>query len=84
MAAVSVLAVVTVIIFVFGVIPLPEFSSLADQPDPSIPGTVPYHDWVTSETERPAAAVYSLLTRHTRRRRVEPGGPPWHTPTTST
>jgi hypothetical protein len=41
-AAVSVLAVVTVIIFVFGVIPLPEFSSLADQPDPSIPGTVAY------------------------------------------
>lgn len=41
-AAVSVLAVVTAIIFLFGVIPLPEFPSLADQPDPSIPGTVAY------------------------------------------
>jgi len=41
-AAVSVLALVTVIIFVFGVIPLPNFPALADQPDPSIPGTVAY------------------------------------------
>ena len=41
-AAVSVLVVVTAIIFVFGVIPLPDFPSLAEQPDPSIPGTVAY------------------------------------------
>ncbi len=40
--AVSVLAVVTAVIFVFGVIPLPDFPPLADQPDPSIPGTVAY------------------------------------------
>lgn len=41
-AAASVLVVVTVIIFIFGVIPLPDFPSLAEQPDPSIPGTVAY------------------------------------------
>ncbi len=41
-AAVSVLTLVTAVIFVFGVIPLPDFPSLADQPDPSIPGTVAY------------------------------------------
>lgn len=40
--AVLVLMLVTVIILVFGIIPLPEFASLADQPDPSIPGTVAY------------------------------------------
>lgn len=40
--AVLVLLLVTVIIVVFGVIPLPEFASLADQPDPSVPGTVAY------------------------------------------
>ena len=41
-AAVSVLVAVTAIIFVFGVIPLPDFPSLAEQPDSSIPGTVAY------------------------------------------
>jgi hypothetical protein len=41
-AAVLVVVLVTAIILVFGVIPLPEFPSLADQPDPSIPGTVAY------------------------------------------
>lgn len=41
-SAVMVLVVVTVIILVFGVIPLPDYPSLADQPDPSIPGTVAY------------------------------------------
>lgn len=40
--AVLVVVVVTAIIFVFGVIPLPKYPSLADQPDPSIPGTVAY------------------------------------------
>ena len=37
-----VVLLVMVIILVFGVIPLPDFPSLADQPDPSIPGTVAY------------------------------------------
>lgn len=41
-ASVLVLAAVTAVIFVFGVIPLPDFPSLADRPDPSIPGTVAY------------------------------------------
>lgn len=44
-AAVSVLVIVTVVILVFGVIPLPDFPSLADQPDPSIPGTVAYMEY---------------------------------------
>ena len=44
-AAVSVLVIVTVAILVFGVIPLPDFPSLADQPDPSIPGTVAYVEY---------------------------------------
>jgi hypothetical protein len=43
--AVFVLLLVTVIIVVFGVIPLPEFPLLADQPDASIPGTVAYLDF---------------------------------------
>ena len=33
-AAISLLVVVTVIILTFGVIPLPDFPALADQPDP--------------------------------------------------
>ncbi|MDH3262115.1 MAG: hypothetical protein OEM81_10920 [Acidimicrobiia bacterium] len=45
-AAVSVLVVVTAIILIFGVIPLPDFPSLTEQSDPSIPGTIAYvvHD----------------------------------------
>ena len=46
--AVAVLVVVTVVIFVFGVIPLPEFPSLADQPDASIPGTVAFVEFDNS------------------------------------
>jgi len=44
-AAGSVLVIVTVIILVFGVIPLPHFPALTDQPDPSIPGTVAYMEY---------------------------------------
>jgi hypothetical protein len=43
--AILVLVIVTAIIVVFGVIPLPEFTALADQPDPTIPGTVAYLDF---------------------------------------
>ena len=42
--AVSVLVVVTAIILIFGVIPLPDFVSLVGRPDPSIPGVVAYID----------------------------------------
>jgi hypothetical protein len=44
-AAISVLVIVTVVILAFGVIPLPEYPALSDQPDPSIPGTVAYMEY---------------------------------------
>lgn len=40
--SVFVAVMVTVIIVAFGVIPLPKFASLDDQPDSSIPGTIAY------------------------------------------
>jgi hypothetical protein len=43
--AVLVLVVVAVIILVFGVIPLPDYPALAEQPDQAIPGTVAYMDY---------------------------------------
>ena len=41
-ASVVVLAVVLVVVLVFGVIPYPDFASLSAQPDPSIPGTIAF------------------------------------------
>ncbi|NOY56299.1 MAG: hypothetical protein GXP34_09995 [Actinobacteria bacterium] len=38
--SVLVLALVLTVVLVFGVIPFPEYPSLAEHPDPSIPGTV--------------------------------------------
>ncbi|NIA26285.1 MAG: hypothetical protein GWP04_12070 [Gammaproteobacteria bacterium] len=38
--SVLVLVLVLTVVLVFGVIPFPEYPSLAEQPDPSIPGTV--------------------------------------------
>lgn len=43
--AVLVAAAVTAVILVFGYVPLPAFPSLADRPDPSIPGTVAFVRW---------------------------------------
>jgi len=40
--SVTVLAAVLVVILVFGVIPFPEYASLADQPDPAIRGTIAF------------------------------------------
>jgi hypothetical protein len=42
---VTVILVVAVVILVFGVIPLPDYPALADQPDPAIPGTVAYMEY---------------------------------------
>jgi hypothetical protein len=41
-ASVLVVVAVLVIVLVFGVIPLPDYPSLAEQPDASIPGTVAF------------------------------------------
>ncbi|GBD86072.1 hypothetical protein BMS3Abin02_02497 [bacterium BMS3Abin02] len=40
--SVLVLAAVLAVVLVFGVVPFPEYPSLAEQPDPSIPGTVAF------------------------------------------
>ena len=44
-AAVVVVGLVVGLVLVLAVIPLPDFPSLADDPDPSISGTVAFARW---------------------------------------
>lgn len=55
-AAVAILTVTVVLIVMFGFIPLPEVTSLSEQPDPAIPGTVAYVD----HNGREEACVYRV------------------------
>lgn len=49
-----VIVAVVVVILVFGLIPMPQYPSLADSPDPSIPGTVAFVRW---ESDQPCVYV---------------------------
>ncbi|NNC39189.1 MAG: hypothetical protein HKN95_00745 [Acidimicrobiia bacterium] len=44
-ASVVVIGLVVGLVLTFAIIPLPDFPSLADDPDPSIPGTVAFARW---------------------------------------